>query len=233
MKLKLPTVTLICVDCVNPELSLKVLDICKSKADFGAVKLLTHLPIESEHRVEITPLTTLVMYSVFCLTKLHEYIDTPNVLIVQADGFILNPESFNPEWLDLDYVAPLFIQYDVVGSGGFSLRSKRIMEYASHIFPNWDKSETHANKLQKGFGYYEDGVLCMNPKFKHFKFATKEQAADFGQGGNKNPEYFREKPFGFHRTWQQIDFRTGMIDSSDTSKTLNASYEHEILKLTE
>lgn len=233
MKLQLPSVTLICVDCVNAEHAANVLEICKEKADFGAVKLLTNLPVKSEHRVEIIPLTTLVMYSVFMLTKIHEYIDTPNFLIVQRDGWILNPPSFKPEWLELDYIGSIFVQFDGVGSGGFSLRSKRIMEYAANILPKWNGTEAHANELQKGLGYYEDGVLCLDYKFNHFKIATLEQACDFGQGGNKNPEYFREYPFGFHRTWQDIDFNTGKIDSTNISGHLKSSYDAEINKLKE
>lgn len=231
MKLQLPTVTLICVDCVDADRAAKVLEICKQKADFGAVKLLTHLPVESEHRIEIMPLTSLVMYSVFMLKKLHKYIDTPNVLIVQRDGWILNPQAFNMEWLELDYIGPLFVQFDAVGSGGFSLRSKKIMQYAAELLPLWNGTFEDAQRLQEGLGYYEDGVLCLDFNFRHFKFASKEQACEFAQGGNRNPDYLREFPFGFHRTWQTIDFSTGKVNSSDTSKNLTASYEHEIQKL--
>lgn len=229
--MKLENVTLICVDCVNPELSLKVLDICQRNIEFGSIKLLTHLPIESEYTVKIEPLTSLIMYSVFCLTELYKYIDTTHMLIVQNDGFILNPHKFQKEWLNLDYIAPLFVQMDIVGSGGFSLRSKRIMEYSANVLPKWNGTEEHANELQKGLGYYEDGVLCLDKKFRHFKFATKEQACEFAQGGNRNPEYFREYPFGFHRSWQEIDFNTGKVDSTTVENTLKNSYAKEINEL--
>ena len=229
--MKLKNVTLICVDCVNPELSLKVLEICQRKIEFGSVKLLTHLPIESEYIVKIEPLTSLIMYSVFCLTELYKYVDTTHMLIVQNDGFILNPDKFQKEWLNLDYIAPLFVQMDVVGSGGFSLRSKRLMEYSAQVLPKWNGTESHANEIQKGLGYYEDGILCLTDAFKKFKFATKEQASNFAQGGNRNPEYFCEQPFGFHRTWQEIDFETGLVDSTTVGNTLKNSYAKEINEL--
>lgn len=229
--MKLDKVTLICVDCVEPELASKVLDICTRKIQFADVKLLTHLPVESKYKVQIEPLNTLVMYSVFCLTKLYKYIKTSHVLIVQRDGFILNPQMFKMEWLELDYIAPLFVQMDIVGSGGFSLRSIKIMKYASELLPKWDGTEGHANQIQSKLGYYEDGVLCLDNRFEGFKFATKEQACEFGQGGNRNPEYFRQYPFGFHRTWQEIDFNTGMVDSSTIGNTLKNSYASEINNL--
>jgi hypothetical protein len=229
MKLQLTTVTLMCIDCLNTERAIKVLERCKQKADFGAVKLLTSIPTDYPHAVNITPLHSLVAYSVFMLTRCHEYIDTPHVLIVQRDGWILNPESFDPAWLELDYIGPLFVQYDKVGSGGFSLRSKKIMQHVSEKNLVWDGTQQHAEYIQARVGYYEDGVICLNHGInKGFKIASNEQAAAFGQGGNRNPVYFREKPFGFHRTWQEIDFKTGIVDSSDLSKDLHSTYDHEI-----
>jgi hypothetical protein len=228
MKLQLPTVTLLIVDCVNADMAKKVVDICKSKVDFGDIKLLTHLPIDSEYKVEIVPLKTLVAYSIFMLTKCHEYTNTSHVLVVQLDGFILNPESFNYDWLSLDYISPLFVQYDKVGSGGFSLRSKALMQNVSANMPKWDGTQRHADYIQSQLGYYEDGVICLSNKFKHFKFATPEQAAMFAQGGNKNPTYYRDRPFGFHRTHQVIDFTTGLVDSSDTERQMTNNYDNEI-----
>lgn len=228
MKLQLPSVTLMCVDCVDASRAINVLEHCKKMADFGAIKLLTHIPINYEHRVRIKPLNSLIAYSIFMLTKFHEYIDTDHVLIVQRDGFILNPESFNPEWLNLDFIGPLFVQYDKVGSGGFSLRSKRLMRNVAANTPEWNWTQKQAEEIQDLQGYYEDGVICLSNRFAQFKIATPEQAADFAQGGNRNHIYYRQKPFGFHRTWQTIDFKTGIVDSTDTSKDLHSSYDIEI-----
>lgn len=230
MRLQLPSVTLLCVDCVDVKRAVKVLEHCKTKADFGAVKLLTSIPVDYDH-VRIMPLNSLIAYSVFMLTRVHEYIDTPHFLIVQRDGWVLNPESFDPAWLELDYVAPMFMQYDKVGSGGFSLRSKKMMQEISETIPFWDGSEKEAQRIQKLLNYYEDGVISFTKFIKPFKIATLEQAARFGQGGNRNKKHFRETPFGFHRTWQQIDFKTGRVDSSDTSKHLHVSYDNEIDEL--
>lgn len=229
-KLQLPSVALICVDCINPERAVKVLDHCKSMCDFGAVKLLTNSQLEYEHKIEIPALNSLVAYSIFMLTKAHDYIETDHLLIVQRDGWILNPQSFDPEWLELDYIAPLFMQYDRCGSGGFSLRSKKIMHGIAKNL-SWDYSEEQANSLQSILGYYEDGILSLSEFSKNYKIASLEQAANFSQGGNRNPEYFREYPFGFHRTWQEIDFKTGRVDSSDLTRDISNTYDHIIDEL--
>lgn len=227
-KLQLPTVTLLMVDCVSPYKAAKVLDHCKSLCDFGVVKFLTSADIEHENLVKIQPLTSLVQYSIFMLSKSHEYVETSHVLTVQCDGWILNPQSFKQEWLELDFIGGLFMQTDEVGSGGFSLRSKRIMQDVSKTIPNWDGTPDHANQIQHQVGLYEDGVLSISKFAKGYKIATPEQGADFSQAGNRNPNYFREYSFGYHRTWQVIDFKTGRVDSSDTTKDIHISYDAQI-----
>lgn len=95
-------------------------------------------------------------YNQFCLTKLVDYIDTDYVLIVQDDGFIINPHLWNNDFLKYDYIgAPwpkdhLFfnskrwpivhqkllesnIQYHV-GNGGFSLRSKKLLNDVKNLY---------------------------------------------------------------------------------------------------
>lgn len=225
MKLQLPTVTLICVDCLNTRLAIKVIEKCKEKCDFGDIKLLTSITTEYPHAVKIMPLHSLIAYSIFMLTRIHEYVNTPNIMIVQRDGWILNTESFDYSWLELDFIGGLYMQYDLVGSGGFSLRSKKIMEKAAEIMPKWDGTQKHADEIQSGLSYYEDGELTLSHKFNQFKFATLEQAANFSQAGNRNPIYFRERPFGFHRTHQVIDFDTGRVDSSDLTRDITSSYD--------
>lgn len=228
-KLSLPNVTLLATDCVDANRMIKVLEICKSKVDFGAVKLLTHIPVKYEHRIKIPPLNSLIAYSIFMLTKVYQFIDTPYFLTVQRDGWILNAHAWNDDWLQNHYTAPLFMQYDKCGSGGFSLRKTEMMsEIATREMPEWDWTDKQAHEIQSHTDYYEDGVCSLKERNGKFKIATLEQAAEFGQGGNRNPEYFRDLPFGYHRTWQTIDFKTGFVDSSDLSKDLHVTYDHEI-----
>jgi hypothetical protein len=232
-KLQLPTVGLFCIDCLNSDRAIKVLEHCKSLCDFGDVKFLTSIPNEYPHSVKIMPLNSLVAYSIFMLTRFHEYIDSniSHVQIVQRDGWILNPQSWDESFLQNDYTAPLFMQMDRVGSGGCSLRSKRIMEAVSKTIPEWDGTQKNADEIQRTIPFYEDGMLSLTEFSKNFKIATLEQGANYGQGGNRNKKYFRERPFSFHRTFQDIDFATGKVDSSDLSKDIKAGYDDEIDKL--
>lgn len=228
--MKLPGVTLMCIDCVNVTRAINVLEICKSKCEFEEVKLLTSIDTDYQHAIKIAPLNTLIMYSIFMLTKSNLYFDTPHVLIVQRDGFILNTSAWKDEWLQLDYIAPLFVQYDKVGSGGFSLRSKKLMDYVASKMPHWDFSEKSANEIQSILGYYEDGVISLSKIRDEFAFATNEQACEFAQGGNSNPEYYRSNPFGFHGTWQNINHETGFVSPVCEHKDLMCNCRDEHIK---
>ena len=210
-KLQLPTVTCLIADCVSATRANKVLDICTSKVDFGAVKLLTDLPVDSEYRVEITPLMSHMAYSVWCLTDMYKYIDTEHVLVVQRDGWILNAQTWSNKWLEYDYTAPLFVQHDDVGSGGFSLRSKKIMQATAQLYGQWDGTQQHAEYIQQKAAMYEDGVLSFEMKKHGFKIAPKHEAVKFGQGGNKNPSSYFDHPFGFHGNFQNINHATGFV----------------------
>jgi hypothetical protein len=229
MKLQLPTVTCIIVDCLNVERSIKVLEHCKKMVDFGATKLLTSIPTEYQNAVKITPINSLLAYSIFMLTRVHEYIDTPHVQIIQRDGWILNPQSFDFSWLELDFIGPLFQQVDRCGSGGFSLRSKKIMKDISKIIPIWDGTQKSAEKIQADFlNMYEDGELSLSAFSKNYKIASLEQAAQYGNGGNRNPLYFRDRVYGFHRTFADINFQSGHVDCSDVTRDIQSTYDHVI-----
>jgi hypothetical protein len=215
MKPYLSSTTLLCVDCLNISHAIKVVDRCKSLVDFADVKLLTSLPTNHHDKVYIAPINTLVHYSIFMLKLAHEYIDTPHCLVVQRDGWILNPDSWTNDFLNYDYIGPLFNQFDQQGVGGFSFRSAKLMQAASMMYPAWDGTQRGAEVLQPKVGMYEDGAIAVDKRNDlinlGFKYAPLEVAAHFAQGGNPNNNYYRPRPFGFHGSWRTIDQHTGLV----------------------
>lgn len=70
-------------------------------------------------------------YSEFMIHELADHVQTPHCLVVQWDGFVLNANKWKPEFLQFDYIGAPWPQFDDgrdVGNGGFSLRSKRLLE---------------------------------------------------------------------------------------------------------
>lgn len=206
--IQLPSVTLLGIDCVDVARLQLALDICEKEVMFGAVKLLTSLPTDDVRKVAITPLGTIEAYSQFCLTELHRYVDTPHVLVVQHDGFILNPAAWDDAWLQYDYIgAPIQIgdwTIDrhgvpqslngslVVGNGGFSLRSKKLLSLTAELAARGDFILSEP----------EDWAQCYTERAKletyGIRFAPAEVAERFSFEGRSNEYYQYKDSFGFH-----------------------------------
>lgn len=215
MKRKLSNVTLIGIDCVNVERLMLAMDICEKEIEFGAVKLLTSLPTNDPRKVEISPIKSIEAYSDFCVRELENYVDTDFVLIVQYDGFILNPQSWNDEFLKYDYIGAPWLVADwsvrdfdfpesllghwVVGNGGFCLRSKKFVQTCARLAREGKILKTHP----------EDVVLCVWNRDlfekEEIRFAPVELAKQFSIEGEERDGEYKDQ-FGFHGfSWTDID----------------------------
>lgn len=153
-------------------------------------------------------------YNKFCLIELFKYINTDYVLLIQDDGFIINPHLWNESFLNFDYIgAPwpkdhLFfntkrwpfvhekllesgVSYHI-GNGGFTLRSSRLLKHVSELY-----NDDHKN-------IPEDVLISIGFRKKleeyGFKFADLKNATNFScetllVEGNK---YNTDSSFGFH-----------------------------------
>ena len=81
--------------------------------------------------VDIAPIESRDAYSNFVLKRLLPFVDTEHVLLVQWDGYVVNPGAWDPAFLDCDYLGAKWFWHGDgmrVGNGGFSLRSRRLLE---------------------------------------------------------------------------------------------------------
>ena len=131
----LPSVTLCAVDCLNPGLALRAIDICGLQCNFGDVLFLSdsasRYELDGCRMVDIPRIGSVAEYSRFVLKELGRYCNTEHVLLVQWDGYIINPQSWRPEFLEYDYIGAPWGWYQDnhrVGNGGFSLRSRRLLD---------------------------------------------------------------------------------------------------------
>jgi hypothetical protein len=138
--IELPNVTLFCISSNKVQEAIKVLQYSMRGINFGAVKLITHedpgnLPegIEFSKCYEIKSIHD---YNYYCIYNLSKHIDTDYCLLIQPDGFVINPDKWDDDWFNYDYIgAPWSIAKDAyldpwgkghrVGNGGFSFRSKK------------------------------------------------------------------------------------------------------------
>jgi hypothetical protein len=134
-RLSLPQVTLCAVSSVNIAATVRALETSLAQVDFAASLLLTDSRVKPAHSsirvVPIAPITSARAYSDFLLTQLVDYITTSHCLVIQWDGHVLDATRWRPEFLDHDYIGaswPQFADGHDVGNGGFSLRTRRLMQ---------------------------------------------------------------------------------------------------------
>ena len=134
-KLALPTVTLCAAASVNVKVTIDALTTCLQQVDFAECLLFTDVDVGGInpliHVVPINRLRSANDYSSFVLRRLHQYIKTQHCLLVQWDGFVTNANSWRPDFLAFDYIGAPWPQFPDglnVGNGGFSLRSRKLLD---------------------------------------------------------------------------------------------------------
>lgn len=134
-RLALPQVTLCAATSVNLRATISALEASLAQVDFAACKLFTDASVKCEHPdISIVPIPRLnssAAYSDFMLSQLVDHVETSHCLVVQWDGHVIDADRWHPEFLDYDYIGASWPQFDDghdVGNGGFSLRSRRLME---------------------------------------------------------------------------------------------------------
>jgi tetratricopeptide (TPR) repeat protein len=130
--LELPEVTLCCVDTLHHALALRALRCSTADIRFGRTLFISDCALD-EPGIDvrlIEPLDSREAYSQFVLKSLLQHVDTPHVLLIQWDGYAINPGAWRDDFLHSDYIGAKWFWYEDgmrVGNGGFSLRSRKLL----------------------------------------------------------------------------------------------------------
>jgi hypothetical protein len=201
--IELNNVTLVCIDTKNKNESLSIMKKMSRLIKFNKSLYFTN-GIPKQDDVEIVEIPDINgirgpgSYSHFCVKELGKYITTDFCLVVQHDGFILNPEVWTDEFLQYDYIGaawPGGYYVNRVGNGGFSLRSKKFLDACLDIFKNEDIMENE--DLLICVLRYEDFIA------KGIRYAPVELAVKFSIE-DLIPEITTMHTFGFHGTSTKI-----------------------------
>ena len=131
-RVRVPAVTLACVDCRNHELAVFALRRSMAQCRFERAVLFTNRPLAlPDIEVRVVPdVGSIADYSRFVVKELGAHVDTPHVLVVQYDGYVVNGAAWDPLFLDYDYIGAPWGEPGggrSVGNGGFSLRSRKLL----------------------------------------------------------------------------------------------------------
>jgi hypothetical protein len=85
--------------------------------------------------VKIPVIRDIETYNHIVLEQLPEQLQTDHVLIAQYDGFVVDGKAWRDEFLQVDYLGAVWPQFTHlrVGNGGFSLRSRKLVEAAASL----------------------------------------------------------------------------------------------------
>jgi hypothetical protein len=208
-KLRLPGVTLIAVTSVDIDNTNAALSHCCQCAEFGAVKMLCSQPprFRSPH-VQYFPISPIdfLGYSRFMIQDLNNFVETEHCLVIQADGFILNPARWEPRFLKYDYIGAPWPEYvglsgqgsyfrfgkNRVGNGGFSPRSKKLLDATARL--RFDQLDLPIKS--------EDIVICHycfdDLRSVGIRFAPSTLAARFSLETEGVQDATLNSVFGFH-----------------------------------
>lgn len=216
----LPQVTLIAAASIRIPETVKALQYSMKRLHFVDVILFTDQKPEKLppdiRCVEIPRMCSIDDYSRFMLYEAWHYIKTSHALIIQWDGYVVNPDKWDDHFLECDYIGALWPEslnfrdsrgrLCRVGNGGASLRSRRLMEFPSAQGVSWEPGEN------------EDVFLCCKERAdledQGFRFAETKTAARFSQE-RIVPENNGVIPFAFHqwegRNAQYLRFDRGFL----------------------
>jgi hypothetical protein len=202
MKPHLRDVTLCAADCHAPALAARALRLSLQACTFGDALLLTDAAWEDPafRTVRIDRLASLDDYSRFVFKELAAHIHTPHVLLVQWDGHVVEPAAWREDFLAYDYIGARWTQFRdhlTVGNGGFSLRSRRLLQATAGEGFAWVP------------GAAEDVLVCRTyrPRLSAemgMRFAPEAVARAFSY----ETEELLAPTFGFHgvlNLWRHVD----------------------------
>ncbi len=212
--IQLPTVTLIALCTRDIEQTGKALVHSCQGIEFGAVKMVSpYRPHDLPEYVRweyIAEFPSIDEWNREVFYNLYRYFTTEFCLFVHADGFVVNPQSWNPEWLLYDYIGspwdeqcahairgPRVQTHELVRVGNsVSLRSHKLCRIPTERSIPW---------VQYNGDFNEDTQITAHNR-RYFTdmgctFAPLELAVHFGREAEMPENQHVAEPFVFHK-WQ-------------------------------
>ena len=164
-----------------------------------------------------SPIQNINDFNFYCIYNLGKHVETSHGLLIHPDGYVIRPSLWDNNWLQYDYIgAPWrddptayldpWGKNQRVGNGGFSLRSKKLLDLPSKIEVPWEVNVGDFYKHMNAGLYNEDGNICVHNRHifeeNGCKFAPVEVASKFAR--EETLPDSEEETFGFHYHFQEI-----------------------------
>ena len=208
-KIDLPDVTLVPLSSIKIAETIQALRYSMEGINFAKVILITH---ERPHNLssaitfkQCRPLKNIDDYSTFMVYDLIKYIETPFLLHIHHDGYIIRPYKWQNAFLNYDFIGapwPKGAQFSKdktpvrVGNGACCIRSKKLLGAVLTL------SLTDKNNYRdsKSGSFNEDMVSVYHRKDLEgygIRFAPVDLASMFSRETTCDDSV--AEPFGFHK----------------------------------
>jgi len=210
-KLYLPDVTLVMIETRRHRLARMAIEDCLRHAEFGEVVICSdrfdELRFSGAAYVQIADFDSKLGVNEYLWYGLPALIKTPQALLIQWDSWIIDPAMWRDKFLSFDYIgAPWPWHKDGlnVGNSGFSLRSKRLMDFLVENrdrFPFTNHSEDDMLSRIYRRALEKEGNFLWAPERDAFDFAFEHIAVP-------------KRHFGFHAAfnWPHVLDRDRLIE---------------------
>lgn len=215
--LSLPNVTLVAVATTEVEATAMAIRYSCRDISFGRTLLIANYNPNPESNlydfIEIPAFKDVAEWGRFVVFELFKYIHTDYIILIHADGFIVNPQSWTDDFLKYDFIgAPWPIPKDNFSYRDFfgniirvgnsvSLRSLKLLRMPSEMRLSWETAN---------HGYFhEDGFLSV--QYRHLlqangiSYAPLDVACKFSRE-KTIAENAKIHPFAFHK-WEGANRR--------------------------
>ncbi|MBR0712819.1 DUF5672 family protein [Bradyrhizobium liaoningense] len=233
-KLDLTDVTICAIDSVNVLATAAALGRSIRSCAFGDAILFSHEQADGPFRcVKIAPVGSAAAYSEFLYKHMPRLIATPFVLVVQWDGFVIDPPAWRPDFRQYDYIGapwPFVSDGLSVGNGGFSLQSQELLRamlddrflLRKDVNSDWQVCRDFRTQLESEFG---------------LRFASEVVAERFSYETLRVREFTDARPptFGFHgmgNMWRYVDDAEMIAMADRLSPHVFASHHYANLLVT-
>lgn len=184
--LKLPDVTLFGIDSHNVDGIMRAAEISCRDITYGDRNIIVDDLFTKGGNTE----QRRADYSKFMIKQLANEFTTSHVLTIHADGYVLNADAWDNDWLNYDYIGATWWYKDNmnVGNGGFSLRSKKLCDIlASYQIQHYHPEDHHICRT------YRPALERLGIRFAPEEVANKFSIEAYGSSDNKY-----NGQFGFH-----------------------------------
>ena len=222
--LHLPDVSLVVIDTAYKKLTEMAVADTLARVSFDDILVFSDRPLDVPAKTISCQIASNQEAERFMWYGVYPHLRTKLALYIQWDGWVTSPELWQEDFRQFDWIGarwPWHPPGKQVGNGGFSLRSRKLLEILSKEQIKFPYEPVEGQTV-----CYEDQLVCLHYRDQlaseyGIRFADETTASMFSTEHDGNPS-----TFGFHGIWNWLD----RLSVEECSKRLDQFTEADLTK---